>query len=295
MTRLLLFILFLNINCFGQVTRTNYWLFFELQDIETGKSFEYSLNSKNDSLQLDITQSKENFSGKHKLDKNKSLIIFEKGIIALEKINVDYKKETDLHCNFFVRLSFAHNFQGKTVYINDRYYFDQIVDYLLLFNENVPDVYRIPLSKFDFKLIDSIKKSKQYEAIGIDWKYNFFDNGHTKNKSIYYNTNHGDTLKVQYTAFKKHINNQFDTLILPHTTIDSLFLKSIRFINNYKYSKTMYNKENNDYENFEVSYYSGGINVIAGYKAFKLVDLNTDSKNLIRFLNTMISPKRPFE
>jgi hypothetical protein len=295
MTRILILTLLLSLNSLGQVTRSNYVLFFELQSKNTGKAYEYWLDTKTDTLKLNITQSNENFSGKHKLDNIAIETIFNTGINAIEKIKFDSKDETEKYCNYFVRLTINHNYQAKTIYIKDKLYFDQITEYLKIFNDNVPEKYRIPINEFTFDKKPPVEKTKLYKALSIDWEYNFFDNGHVKNKNIYYKDIDGDTLKIRYVTTKNQKNIQKDTLILPKPKIDSLVTKSLRLIHNYKFTKNLFSKENDDHEFFNVSYYTPGVEIEAIYGSFQLSKLNINSKDLIEYLNKEITPKHPFD
>ena len=71
--------------------------------------------------------------------------------------------------------------------------------------------------------------------------------------------------------------------------------KSIRYINSFRFNDTPVTK-NYIFENeyFTVSYDTGGVELDVVFWNFKLTELTSQSKELVRLLNNNITPKEPF-
>jgi hypothetical protein len=295
MMRLFIFFILLNLNSFAQETVPDYMLSIELQEPNGGKIYEYKLDSNTDDLKLDITQSQNNFSGKLKLTKKTTSLLFENGIKELESVILESKQETGLYCNYFIKLTISHNFQSKIVYLKDQYYYDKLLPYFTLFNEQVTEPYKIPLTKFEFTNTNSLQKKEQLPSISIKRNYRIHDTGNILYKNLYYKENVGDTLQINYTTPKGTQKSKTDLMILAKSVRDSLFAKSIRYINSFHFNHTPVTK-NPIFENeyFTVSYYTKGVELDVDFWNFKLTELTDQNKDLIRFLNTGVTPKDPF-
>jgi hypothetical protein len=222
-------------------------------------------------------------------------LLFENGIKELESVILESKQETGLYCNYFIKLTISHNFQSKIVYLKDQYYYDKLLPYFTLFNEQVTEPYKIPLTKFEFTNTNSLQKKEQLPSISIKRNYRIHDTGNILYKNLYYKENVGDTLQINYTTPKGTQKSKTDLMILAKSVRDSLFAKSIRYINSFHFNHTPVTK-NPIFENeyFTVSYYTKGVELDVDFWNFKLTELTDQNKDLIRFLNTGVTPKDPF-
>lgn len=297
MIRLFILFILLNLNGFAQDAKPNYALLIELQEPNGGKMHEYNLDSNTDELKLNITQGKHqnNFSGKLKLTKKTTVLLFEDGIKTIEKITLEPKKEAGLCCNYFIRITISHNFQSKTIYIKDQYYYDKLLRYFTLFNEQVTEPYKIPLTKFEFTNTNSLQKKEQLPSLSIKRNYKIHDTGNILYKNLYYDETSGDTLQINYTTPKGIQKSKTEIIILAKSVRDSLRNKSIRYINNFHFNHSSLTK-NPIFENeyFTVSYYTKGIELDVEYANFKLTELTDQNKDLIKFLNASVTTKDPF-
>jgi hypothetical protein len=293
--RLFIFFILLNIHSFAQETKPDYALSIELQDLNGSKIYEYKLDSNTDDLKLDITQSQGNFSGKLKIKKKTTTLLFENGIKLLEKVVLEPKQETGLYCNYFIKLTISHNFQSKTIYIKDQYYYDKLLSYFNLINEQVTEPYKIPLAKFEFKKINSLQKTKELFVIHVNRNYRIHDTGNILYKNLYCDGTTGDTLIINFSTPKALQKSKTELVVLTKSLKDSLFTKTIRYINYFHFNHTSLPK-NSNYENeyFTVSYQTGGVELDVELWNFKLTQLTDQSKDLIKFLNTSITPQEPF-
>jgi hypothetical protein len=267
----------------------------ELQEPNGGKIYEYKLDSNTDDLNLDITQGQNNFSGKLKLTKKTTSLLFENGIKELESVILESKQETGLYCNYFIKLTISHNFQSKIVYLKDQYYYDKLLPYFTLFNEQVTEPYKIPITKFEFTNVNSLQKIEQLPLLSIKRNYKIHDTGTILYKNLYYKENVGDTLQINYTTPKGSQKSKTEFVILTKSVRDSLRNKSIRYINSFHFNHSVLTKNpiiENEY--FTVSYCTKGIELDIEYANFKLTELTPQSKDFIRFLNTSVTPKEPF-
>lgn len=295
MIRLYIFFIVLNLNSFAQDTPTDYALTITLQEPNGGNMYEYNLYSNTDDLKLDITQSKNNFSGKLKLTKKTISSLFKNGVKTLENTTIEPKLETGLYCNYFIKLIISHNFQSKTIYIKDQYYYNKLLSYFTLFNEQVTEPYKIPLAKFEFTKINSSQKAEQLPLLSIKRNYKIHDTGTILYKNLYDHGTTGDTLKINSSTPKGLLKNKTEDIVLTKSVRDSLCTKSIRYINSFRFNDTLVTK-NHIFENeyFTVSYNTGGVELDIVFWNFKLTELTPQSKELVRFLNTSITPKEPF-
>ncbi len=295
MARLFIFIILLNLKGFAQDTNPDYMLLIELQEPNGGKIYEYKLDSDSNDLKLDITQSQNNFSGKLKLTKKTTSSLFENGMHCLENMTLKSNQETGLYCNYFIKLTISHNFQSKTVYLKDQYYYNKLLPYFTLFNEQVTEPYKIPLTKFDFTNINSLQKKEYHPSLSINRNYKIHDTGNILYKNLYNDKRIGDTIQINYSTPKNIQKNKTESIILVKLVRDSLYSKSMRYINSFHFNHALITKNPNfENEYFTVSYYTGGIELDIEFWDFKLTELTTQSKDLIRFLNTSITPKEPF-
>lgn len=297
MIRFFIFFILLNLNGFAQDMIPDYMLSIELQEPNGGKIYEYKLDSNTDDLKLDITQSQhqDNFSGKLNLTKKTTSLLFENGIKTLESVILKPKQETGIYCNYFIKLIISHNFQSKTVYLKDQYYYDKLLPYFTLFNEQVTEPYKIPLTKFEFTNINSLQRKEQLASLFINRNYKIHDTGNILYKNLYYDETKGDSLKIESSTPKGIQKSKTEIIILAKSVRDSLFNKSIRYINSFRFNQNPVTK-NPIFENeyFTVSYYTGGIELDVTLGNFKLTGLTDQSKDLIKFLNTSVTPKEPF-
>ena len=295
MIRLFIFFIILNLNSFAQETPTDYALTITLQEPNGGNMYEYNLYSNTDDLKLEITQSKNNFSGKLKLTKKTISSLFKNGIKTLENTMIEPKEETGLYCNYVVKLTISHNFQSKTIYIKDQYYYNKLLSYFTLFNEQVTEPYKIPLAKFEFTKTNSSQKKEQLTSLSINRNYKIHDTGTILYKNLYDDGTTGDTLKINSSTPNGILKNKTEFVILTQSIKDSLNTKSVRYINSFRFNHNSITKNSNfENEYFTVSYYTGGVELDVEFWNFKLTELTNQSKDLVRFLNTSITPKEPF-
>ena len=295
MIRLFIFFIILNLNSFTQNSPTDYALTITLQEPNGGNMYEYNLYSNTDDLKLEITQSKNNFSGKLKLTKKTISSLFKNGIKTLENTMIEPKKETGLYCNYVVKLTISHNFQSKTIYIKDQYYYNKLLSYFTLFNEQVTEPYKIPLAKFEFTKTNSSQKKEQLTSLSINRNYKIHDTGTILYKNLYDDGTTGDTLKINSSTPNGILKNKTEFVILTQSIKDSLNTKSVRYINSFRFNQTPITKNSNfENEYFTVSYYTGGVELDVVFWNFKLTELTDQNKDLVRFLNTSITPKEPF-
>ena len=295
MIRLFIFFIILNLNSFTQNSPTDYALTITLQEPNGGNMYEYNLYSNTDDLKLEITQSKNNFSGKLKLTKKTISSLFKNGIKTLENTMIEPKEETGLYCNYVVKLTISHNFQSKTIYIKDQYYYNKLLSYFTLFNEQVTEPYKIPLAKFEFTKTNSSQKKEQLTSLSINRNYKIHDTGTILYKNLYDDGTTGDTLKINSSTPNGILKNKTEFVILTQSIKDSLNTKSVRYINSFRFNHNSITKNSNfENEYFTVSYYTGGVELDVEFWNFKLTELTNQSKDLVRFLNTSITPKEPF-
>ena len=295
MIRLYIFFIVLNLNSFAQDTPTDYALTITLQEPNGGNMYEYNLYSNTDDLKLEITQSKNNFSGKLKLTKKTISSLFKNSIKTLENTMIEPKQETGLYCNYVVKLTISHNFQSKTIYIKDQYYYNKLLSYFTLFNEQVTEPYKIPLAKFEFTKTNSSQKKEQLTSLSINRNYKIHDTGTILYKNLYDDGTTGDTLKINSSTPNGILKNKTEFVILTQSIKDSLNTKSVRYINSFRFNHNSITKNSNfENEYFTVSYYTGGVELDVEFWNFKLTELTNQSKDLVRFLNTSITPKEPF-
>ena len=295
MIRLFIFFIILNLNSFTQNSPTDYALTITLQEPNGGNMYEYNLYSNTDDLKLEITQSKNNFSGKLKLTKKTISSLFKNGIKTLENTMIEPKEETGLYCNYVVKLTISHNFQSKTIYIKDQYYYNKLLSYFTLFNEQVTEPYKIPLAKFEFTKTNSSQKKEQLTSLSINRNYKIHDTGTILYKNLYDDETTGDTLKINSSTPNGILKNKTEFVILTQSIKDSLNTKSVRYINSFRFNHNSITKNSNfENEYFTVSYYTGGVELDVEFWNFKLTELTNQSKDLVRFLNTSITPKEPF-
>ena len=295
MIRLFIFFIILNLNSFTQNSPTDYALTITLQEPNGGNMYEYNLYSNTDDLKLEITQSKNNFSGKLKLTKKTISSLFKNGIKTLENTMIEPKKETGLYCNYVVKLTISHNFQSKTIYIKDQYYYNKLLSYFTLFNEQVTEPYKIPLAKFEFTKTNSSQKKEQLTSLSINRNYKIHDTGTILYKNLYDDGTTGDTLKINSSTPNGILKNKTEFVILTQSIKDSLNTKSVRYINSFRFNHNSITKNSNfENEYFTVSYYTWGVELDVEFWNFKLTELTNQSKDLVRFLNTSITPKEPF-
>ena len=208
MISLFIFFTILNLNSFAQDTPTDYALTITLQEPNGGNMYEYNLDSNTDDLKLDITQSKNNFSGKLKLTKKTISSFFKNGIKTLENTMIEPKQESGLYCNYFIKLIISHNFQSKTIYIKDQYYYNKLLSYFTLFNEQVTEPYKIPLAKFKFTKTNSSQKAEQLPLLSIKRNYKIYDTDTILYKNLYDHGTTGDTLKINSSTPKGLLKNK---------------------------------------------------------------------------------------
>ncbi len=295
MIRLFIFFIILNLNSFAQDTPTDYALTITIQEPNGGNMYEYNLYSNTDDLKLEITQSKNNFSEKLKLTKKTISLLFKNGIKTLENTMIEPKQEIGLYCNYVVKLTISHNFQSKKIYIKDQYYYNKLLSYFTLFNEQVTEPYKIPLAKFEFTKTNSSQKKEQLTSLSINRNYKIHDAGTILYKNLYDDGTTGDTLKINSSTPNGILKNKTEFVILTQSIKDSLNTKSVRYINSFRFYQTPITKNPNfENEYFTVSYYTGGVELDVEFWNFKLTELTNHSKDLVRFLNTSITPKEPF-
>ena len=295
MIRLFIFFILVNLNGFAQVTAPDDRLSIELKAMNDGKIYEYNLDANTDELKLVVTQSQENFSGKLKLTKKTTALLFEDGIKTIEQLILEPKQEAGLYCNYVIRFTISHNVQSKTIEIKDQYYVDQLLSYFTLFNEQVIESYIIPLAKFEFIKPNSLQKTNQFPLLSIKRNYKIHDTGTILYKNLYDDGTTSDTLQLNYSTPKGAKKSKTDLVVLTRSLRDSLYDKSIRYINSFHFNHIPVTK-NPIFENeyFTVSYYTGGIELDVTFGNFKLTELTDQSKELIKFLNTRVTPKEPF-
>jgi len=221
--------------------------------------------------------------------------LFENAIKDIEKITLEPKQETGLYCNYFIKVTISHNLQSKTIYVKDQYYYDKLHRYFTLFNEQITESYKIPLAKFEFTKTNSSQKKEQLPSLSIKRNYKIHDTGTILYKNLYDDGTTGDTLKINSSTPSGILKNKTEFVILAKTVRDSLYAKSIRHINSFRFYQAPIIK-NPDFENeyFTVSYYTGGVELDVDFWNFKLTELTEQSKELIKFLNTSVTPKDPF-
>ena len=297
MSRLFILCILLNLKCFSQDTKPYRALSMTLQEPNGGKIYEYSLDFNTDDLKLDITQGQhqDNFSGKLNLTKKTTSWLFENAIKDIEKITLEPKQETGLYCNYVLKLTISYNFQSKTIYVKDQYYYNKLHRYFTLLNEKITENSKIPLSKFEFTKTNSSQKKEQLTSLSIKRNYKIHDTGNILYKNLYDDGTTGDTLKINSSTPNGILKDKTEFVILTKSIRDSLYTKSIRHTNSFRFYQNPITKNPNlENEYFTVSYYTGGAEVDVDFWNFKLTELSNQSKDLVRFLNTSITPKEPF-
>ncbi len=293
--RVFVLVILLHLNSFSQKAKPDFVITLELQEPNGGNMYEYHLDSNSDELNLDITQSEHNFSGKLKLSKKTSSALFENAIKAFENNIIEPKQETGLYCNYKIRCSIRYNYQSKTLCAKDKYYVNQLLSFFTLLNEQVTKPYQIPLSKFEFTQTNSFQKTEQLPLLSIKRNYKIHDTGTILYKNVYDDGTRGDTLQIISSTPKGPEKSKTELVILSKSVKDSLYDKSILYINSFHFNHTLVTKNPNfENEYFTVSYYTIGVEFDIEFGNFKLTELTIQCKDFIRFLNTSVTPKEPF-
>jgi hypothetical protein len=214
-------------------------------------TYSYFLDTKSDTLKLEIQNDKETKVKKIHLDSTLVQTIFQNGIKALESIDIETVHKPQIS-NCYLNLQLSHNKRNLYYDITDQYYLKKLSNFLTALNKLLPADYSLPIKSIDYS--DKKTGIGKYQA-DTYFKLYQSSNYSKKSKELFYNTKYKDSISVRVSDLKYNVSNVY----IPNTAYTKLKSLIILYLNSFAFGQG--NKIADEHRDmFETTIQIAGIN-----------------------------------
>lgn len=265
---------------------------YEISPKPDGPLYEYYYSSKTDTLTFVQWNNNERTIQKIKLSSKDRNFLIKKGIETSEKIKFDTSHKPVRH-SFSVVFQITHNFINKAVYIQDKFYFDKISDFLVQFNNMLPKKAQFEINNFSFAENKS-EFIKPDTTMTIDLDY-YVDSLHKKDKYLISYASKKPSVTFSYFDTIENKKKFKDPITIKPEILRQLQNKSIAYINSFYYQGKLFTRTNDNFEIFTIAYSVPGLFIEAKINSIEMAKKDEKAFEFLHFLNSNLDNKYQFD
>lgn len=282
MGRLFIIFYFISHSLTAQFDKQQCLIFIDLQGQDKVIN-QYYLYLDKDTIEHHVEQSNNDYTKKIRIDPSVSKKLADLAISSIERVKIDSTKELNLYPSHFFRITVSFNQQQKTIFIQDKYYYLLLEKLFSTINKSVGPTIQLPLKSITFaKRVFSSSDKTTHNSFCADWRHSFFSNN-PKNRTIYYNSDYKDSLRVTIGADRDR------KTLAGNEILDSLWILTSACVNQFKFNTDPTAKPK-DYEFFEVYQHTKRVEVMTTFRSFDLANKNQHFIDLRNYINKHVLP-----